>query len=59
MMYPPAAATSARVALADEQRLISYAALGPLLAAEQAWLRQSGGSRFALLADNGCGWAAD
>jgi long-subunit acyl-CoA synthetase (AMP-forming) len=57
MMYPPAAATSARVALADEQRLISYAALGPLLAAEQAWLQQSGGRRFALLADNGCGWA--
>jgi long-chain acyl-CoA synthetase len=57
MMYPPTAATSARIALADERRLISYAELGPLLVAEQAWLQQSGGSRFALLADNSCGWA--
>jgi long-subunit acyl-CoA synthetase (AMP-forming) len=57
MMYPAAAAASDQVALADERRLIRYAELGPLLAAEQAWLQQSGGSRFALLADNSCGWA--
>ncbi len=57
MMYPASAAVSDRAALADEQRVVSYAELGPLLDAEQAWLKQSGGSRFALLADNGCGWA--
>jgi long-subunit acyl-CoA synthetase (AMP-forming) len=46
-----------RAALADEQRVISHTELEPLLAAEQAWLKQSGGQRFALLADNSCGWA--
>lgn len=55
MMDPVPAAD--RAALADEQRVISYAELEALLAAEQAWLKQSGGKRFALLADNSCGWA--
>lgn len=57
MLTPAAAPAADRVALADDRRAISYAELGPLLDAEQAWLRQSGGSRFALLADNGCSWA--
>jgi long-subunit acyl-CoA synthetase (AMP-forming) len=57
MLYPPAAAASDRAALADAHRVISYAELESLLDAEQAWLQQSGGQRFALLADNGCGWA--
>ena len=43
--------------MADEQRVVSSAELEALLAAEQAWLKQSGGKRFALLADNSCGWA--
>ena len=43
--------------MADGQRVISYTGLEPLVAAEQAWQRQSGGQRFALLADNSCGWA--
>ncbi len=46
-----------RTALADGQRVICHAELEALLGAEQAWLKQSGGRRFALLADNGCGWA--
>lgn len=46
-----------RVALADEQRSIHHTELDPLLATEQDWLKQSGGTRFGLLADNGCGWA--
>lgn len=46
-----------RIALADERRIVRLAELEPLLAAEQRWLKESGGQRFALLADNGCGWA--
>jgi long-subunit acyl-CoA synthetase (AMP-forming) len=46
-----------RIALADERRTVRYDELEPLLAAEQRWLKDSGGHRFALLADNGCGWA--
>ncbi len=57
MMPRPSAPAADRTALADEQRVISYAELELLLAAEQAWLKQSGGKRFALLADNGCSWA--
>lgn len=57
MMIPAAVPAADRVALADDQQTITYAELELLLNAEQAWLRQSGGSRFALLADNGCSWA--
>jgi long-subunit acyl-CoA synthetase (AMP-forming) len=46
-----------RIALADERRVIGCAELEPLLAGEQRWLGDSGGQRFALLADNSCGWA--
>lgn len=56
MMTRAAAPAADRVALADGRRAITCTELGPLVDAEQAWLRSSGGSRFALLADNGCGW---
>jgi long-subunit acyl-CoA synthetase (AMP-forming) len=58
-MLSPATAAGygARPALRDSARAISYASLPALLAAEGDWLRQSGGRRFALLADNGCAWA--
>jgi long-subunit acyl-CoA synthetase (AMP-forming) len=46
-----------RVALTDGTRSITYSQLGPLVRSEAALLRETGGLRFALLADNGCDWA--
>ncbi len=57
MMAATPAHLADRAALVDERRVVSYAGLEPLLDAEQSWLKRSGGKRFALLADNGCGWA--
>ena len=51
------AAPGSRVALRDGTRSISHAQLPELVAAEGNWLAGSGAQRFALLADNGCGWA--
>ena len=45
-----------RVALEDGRRQVTYGQLGSLLEEEGAWLAD-GGERFALLADNGIGWA--
>jgi len=45
-----------RVALDDGRRTVSFGQLGPLLEEEGAWLSVAG-ERFALLADNGIGWA--
>lgn len=58
-MLPLSAAAdlAARPALRDGARSISYGQLPGLVAAEGAWLAQSGARRFALLADNGCPWA--
>ena len=45
-----------RVAFDDGARQLSYGQLAPLLEQEGAWLAAAG-ERFALLADNGIGWA--
>ena len=45
-----------RVALDDGSRVVTFGELGPLLDEEGGWLA-AGGERFALLADNGVGWA--
>jgi long-subunit acyl-CoA synthetase (AMP-forming) len=47
----------ARPALEDGQRRISCAQLDALVTAEGQWLADSQGERFAVLADNGAGWA--
>jgi long-subunit acyl-CoA synthetase (AMP-forming) len=49
--------TPGRVALADHHRSITYQQLGPLVQSEAARLVETGGLRFALLAENGCDWA--
>jgi long-subunit acyl-CoA synthetase (AMP-forming) len=49
--------TPGRVALTDGRRSISFAQLAPLVRSEAALLRESGGLRFGLLAENGCDWA--
>lgn len=49
--------TPGRIALTDGSRSISYGQLGSVVRAEAALLRETGGLRFALLAENGCGWA--
>jgi long-subunit acyl-CoA synthetase (AMP-forming) len=46
-----------RVALDDGNRTITYGELGAVVRHEAEFLRATGGLRFALLADNGCGWA--
>ncbi len=46
-----------RIALQEGQRSLTYGELGSQVAAERRWLRDGGGERFALLADNGLGWA--
>jgi long-chain acyl-CoA synthetase len=46
-----------RAALTDGTRSITYGQLGPLVRSEAALLRETGGLRFGLLADNGCAWA--
>jgi len=50
------AAEPQRVALDDGSRIVTFGELGPLLDHEGDWLA-GGGERFALLADNGVGWA--
>ncbi len=50
------AAEPTRVALDDGSRVVTYGELGQLLDEEGDWLA-AGGERFALLADNGVGWA--
>jgi long-chain acyl-CoA synthetase len=45
-----------RIALDDGRRQVCYAQLGPLVAAEIAWLVASGARRFALAADNSVSW---
>ena len=50
------AAEPHRVALDDGSRVVTFGELGPLLDDEGDWLA-AGGERFALLADNGVGWA--
>ena len=50
------AAEPQRVALDDGSRVVTFGELGPLLDEEGDWLA-AGGERFALLADNGVGWA--
>jgi long-subunit acyl-CoA synthetase (AMP-forming) len=57
---PAVTGDPARRALRDGARSISYGELPGLVAAEAGWLAASAGPdapRFALLADNGCGWA--
>jgi long-chain acyl-CoA synthetase len=48
---------SGRIALTDGKRTINYGQLGPLVRSEAALLRETGGLRFGLLAENGCDWA--
>ena len=50
------AADPARIALDDGRQAVTYGDLGPILDEEGDWL-SAGGERFALLADNGVGWA--
>jgi len=46
-----------RVALDDGKRTITYGELAQVVRHEAEFLNATGGLRFALLADNGCGWA--
>lgn len=46
-----------RIALDDGSRTITYGELARVVRQEAEFLRATGGVRFALLADNGCGWA--
>lgn len=46
-----------RIALTDGKRTITYGQLGPMVRSEAALLRETGGLRFGLLAENGCEWA--
>ena len=46
-----------RVALEDGARTITYGELPQVVRQEAEFLRATGGLRFALLAENGCGWA--
>jgi long-chain acyl-CoA synthetase len=46
-----------RIALTDGHRSITYSQLGPLVRSEASLLHATGGLRFGLLAENGCGWA--
>jgi long-subunit acyl-CoA synthetase (AMP-forming) len=46
-----------RIALTDGQRSITFGQLGERVRTEAALLRETGGLRFGLLADNGCDWA--
>lgn len=46
-----------RTALTDGIRSLTYGQLSPRVRDEAAVLRESGGLRFALLAENGCDWA--
>jgi long-subunit acyl-CoA synthetase (AMP-forming) len=46
-----------RIALTDGSRSITYGQLGSVVRTEAALLRQTGGLRFGLLAENGCDWA--
>lgn len=46
-----------RVALDDGVHRLTYRGLHAALSAEGAWLRNHGGERYALLADNGMAWA--
>lgn len=48
---------SGRIALDDGHRTITYGDLPDIVLSEANFLRASGGLRFALLADNGVGWA--
>jgi long-subunit acyl-CoA synthetase (AMP-forming) len=46
-----------RIALTDGIRSITYGQLGPIVRCEADLLRETGGLRFGLLAENGCDWA--
>lgn len=46
-----------QVAICDDRRGLTFAELDRLARTEARWLAGSGGRRFGLLADNGCGWA--
>ncbi len=48
---------SGRMALTDGRRSITYGQLGSIVRSEAALLRETGGLRFGLLAENGCDWA--
>ncbi len=47
----------ARVAIDDGTRTLTYGQLAEVVRGEAAFLRATGGVRFALLAENGCPWA--
>src|SRR5688572_20977807 len=46
-----------RIALTDGKRTITYGQLGSIVRSDAALLRETGGLRFGLLAENGCDWA--
>jgi len=46
-----------RIALTDGNRSITYGQLGSIVRSEADLLRETGGLRFGLLAENGCDWA--
>jgi long-subunit acyl-CoA synthetase (AMP-forming) len=46
-----------RIAITDGNRSIVYGQLGSIVRSEAALLRETGGLRFGLLAENGCDWA--
>ena len=46
-----------RIALDDGTRVVTYGQLADVVLREAEFLRAAGGLRFALLAENGCGWA--
>lgn len=45
-----------RIALADGRRAYTYGQLGSVVHLEADFLLSTGGLRFGLMADNGCGW---
>src|SRR5688572_3063396 len=49
-------APSANLAVCDEHRSLSYAALGEAVRADARWLQERAVERCALLADNSAGW---
>jgi long-subunit acyl-CoA synthetase (AMP-forming) len=46
-----------RIAITDGNRSITYGRLGSVVRQEAGLLRETGGLRFGLLAENGCEWA--
>jgi long-subunit acyl-CoA synthetase (AMP-forming) len=57
LLADPPRRAPGRIALTDGKRSICYGQLGSIVRGEAALLRETGGLRFGLLAQNGCEWA--